>query len=193
MWIELTFPPLSEIVLVLRLYWFVSVCRRQFYLNVCESFLAGRLHVSDDRQLTAQIAALIGHVETRTNHAGCSRRAFTQPMYSDWLPTDTHTDQGDMSALVGTELAKLSGLSKASAEYRLIQMVDSLPMYGACFHRARNSAGSPVNIAATSTSLVFFSDCWKQLNRSGSRVQFSALIDFDDKFIFGFTHFTIGV
>jgi len=45
----------------------VVVClfvRHQFYLNASESYLAGRLRVSD-RQLVAQITSLIVHAETR--------------------------------------------------------------------------------------------------------------------------------
>ena len=45
----------------------VVVClfvRHQFYLNASESYLAGRLRVSD-RQLIAQITSLIVHAETR--------------------------------------------------------------------------------------------------------------------------------
>ena len=143
--------------------------------------------MSDDRQLSARIAALIGHIETRTSGAGCSRWTSTLPAYTDWLPTDTCTHDSDMSALVSTELEKLCGLSKATAEYRLIQTVDSLPMYGACFHRARNSVGSLLDTAVTSSGLVFFSDCWKQLNRSStSHVNFCALTEFNAKLIFDF-------
>ena len=137
------------------------VDRHQFYLSVCESFLTGKLHVSD-RQLTAEIASLIGHVEMRD-----SDHVTRQQPYIDWLPINTqwHTDS-DLITLINAQLTKLSGMSKAAAEYRLIQTVDTLPMYGACYHTARNSAGVSVNIAATSSATVFFSENWKQLNRS---------------------------
>lgn len=133
--------------------------RRLFYLSVCESFLAGKLHVSD-RQLTAEIASLIGYIETTDDN-----RMSVQQTYKDWLPIDTnwHTDS-QMCSLITAELSKLNGVSKVAAEYRLIQAVESLAMYGACFHRARNSAGM-VNVAATSSGIVFFSESWKQLNR----------------------------
>ena len=134
--------------------------RHLFYLNICESFLTGKLHVND-RQLTAQIASLIGYIETKA----CNRMSGP-PTYKDWLPADTqlHTDS-EICSLISSELLKLNGLSKVVAEYRLIQISESLEMCGACFHRARNSAGASVNIAATSNSVVFFSDSWKQSNR----------------------------
>jgi len=134
--------------------------RRLFYLDICESFLTGKLDVTD-RQLTAQIASLIAYVEMR----GISRMTGPQ-IYKDWLPVSTqwHTDS-EMNTLISTELSKLSGMSKDAAEYRLIQTVDSLLMYGACYHTARNSAGESVNIAATTTGIVFFCENWKQLNR----------------------------
>ena len=137
--------------------------RHLVYLSVSESFLTGKLHVAD-RQLIAQIASLIGFIETRGD-----RRTTRQQTYKDWLPADTqlHTDT-EVCSLITTELSKLSGLTKVAAEYRLIQTVDSLAMYGACFHTARNSAGSLVNIAVMSAGIVFFSESWKQLNRYGS-------------------------
>ena len=124
-----------------------------------------------DRQLTAQIASLIAFIETR--HGSRTTRPQT---YKDWLPVDTqlHTDS-QMCSLISTELSKLNGLTKVAAEYRLIQTVDSLAMYGACFHTARNSAGSLVNIAATSIGIVFFSESWKQLNRCGNHIHSSRL------------------
>jgi len=87
-------------------------------------------------------------------------------LYSDWLPVSSqrHADS-ELISLITAELAGLTGVSKVTAEYRLIQMVDSLEMYGATFHTARNSAGATLNLAVTSTGVVFFSDDWKQLNR----------------------------
>jgi len=139
----------------------------QFYLSICESFLAGKLHVTD-RQLTAQIASLIAHVEMRDCY-----RMTEQQTYSDWLPVNSHwhTDC-EMSSLISTELTKLNGVSKVAAEYRLLQTVDSLAMYGACYHTARSSAGLTVNVAVTSTGIFFFCENWKQLNRYGNEIVF---------------------
>jgi len=146
--------------------------RHQFYLGICESFLAGKLHVND-QQLTAQIASLIAHVEM----TDCSRWTGQQT-YSDWLPVNSqwHTDC-EMNSLISTELAKLDGMSKVAAEYRLLQSVDSLSMYGACYHTARNSAGLTVNVAVTSAGVVFLCENWKQLSRYGNEIVFVAGTD----------------
>jgi len=138
-----------------------SFDRHMLYLSVCESFLTGKLHIAD-RLLTAQIASLMIHVEM----AG-GRRVT----YQDWLPVDTQwIADSDMGSLINSELLKLTGMSTAAAEYQLIQTVDSLLMYGACYHSAKNSDGVSVNIAVTSTGVVFFSENWKQLDRYGNKL-----------------------
>lgn len=91
--------------------------------------------------------------------------------YQDWLPVDTQwIADSDMGSLINSELLKLTGMSTAAAEYQLIQTVDSLLMYGACYHSAKNSDGVSVNIAVTSTGVVFFSENWKQLDRYGNKL-----------------------
>jgi len=92
--------------------------------------------------------------------------AGRQLLYSDWLPVGSqwHADS-ELSSLITAALAALTGVSRVTAEYRLIQTVDSMEMYGASYHTARNSAGATLNIATTSTGVVFFSEDWKQLNR----------------------------
>jgi len=155
--------------------WYCAVFRRcichvfdshLFYLDVCESFLTGKLRVTD-HQLTAQIASLIAYVETSDG-----KRVTGQQVYKDWLSVNTqwHTDC-EMTSLISAELMKLNGMSKVGAEYRLIQTVDSLAMYGACYHTARNSAGVSVNIAVTSAGIVFFCENWKQLSRYGNKIR----------------------
>ena len=137
----------------------VCMCDRHlFYTNVCELFLSDKLRVNDRHQI-AQIASLIAQAE-----ASATYRPTEQQIYDNVLPIGVHSDS-QMTSLIRSELAKLDGLSKQAAEYRLLQEVDGLPLLGASYYTARNSAGTTVNIATTSTDVVFFSENWKQLSR----------------------------
>jgi len=94
------------------------------------------------------------------------RLTAQQMLYKDWLPVGTRWYlDAELCALVTSELAKLNGVSKLTAEYRLIQIADDLPLYGASYHTVRNSVGATLNVAATSSAVVFFSEDWKQMNR----------------------------
>lgn len=142
--------------------------RHLFYLSVCESFLSGKLRITD-RQLTAQIVSLIIHAEMKVEqniHQVLLR-------YQDYLPeASPWRGDSELRWLIFPELEKLDGVSKAVAEYRLIQMVDSLLLYGASYHTARNSVGTSLNIAVTSSGIVFFSEDWNELKRSEPIVSF---------------------
>jgi len=94
------------------------------------------------------------------------RMSVPQPSYADYLPVNSawHKDP-DLTSLITTQLGSLTGVSKTTAEYRLIQAAERLEMYGASYHTARTSAGVMLNVAATSTGVLFFSDDCKLLNR----------------------------
>jgi E3 ubiquitin-protein ligase MYLIP len=141
-----------------------DVTRHNFYLNVCEAFISGRLHVPS-RLLTAKLAAMIAHVEigeASTVVAG-GDSVIREQQFSRLVPTTAGEVDSDMLSLIGGEYSKLSGVAPATIKYQVLQTVAELPSYGTCSHDARTNAGSQIRIDVGADGIAIYGNDWTEI------------------------------
>lgn len=123
---------------LILLIFFFFLCRHQFYLQVKQDLHLQRITLTGDDQIV-RIAALIVHAE-HGNYQCHHNNAYQHNLYSKLLHGIVELTS-ELLQRVTMEHASLQGMSKASAEYHMIQELSTLQGYGIEYHDARTSDG----------------------------------------------------
>ncbi|OWF53504.1 E3 ubiquitin-protein ligase MYLIP-like [Mizuhopecten yessoensis] len=126
-------------------------CRHLFYQQVMHELRCGKLQVTDEAQLV-RIASLSAQVELGDQ----VDNPMLLQLYEKILEGLTPDPSSDLVKEVAIGHGDLMRVTKAHAEYRLLQEASIIENYGTEYHEAKNLSGNSVSIGVGPEGIFFY-------------------------------------
>lgn len=116
-------------------------CRHLFYQQVIQELRSGKLHVTNEAQLV-RIASLCAQVDLGDQRDNPMLLQLYEKILEHFTPDPT----SDLirEVMIGHE--NLIGVTKAQAEYRMLQEASMIQNYGTEYHEARSVNGNALHV-----------------------------------------------
>ncbi|XP_033755927.1 E3 ubiquitin-protein ligase MYLIP-B-like [Pecten maximus] len=141
-------------------------CRHLFYQQVIQELRSGKLHVSDEAHLV-QIASLCAQVELGDQ----TDNPMLLQLYEKILEGLTPDPTSDLVREVAIGHENLLRVTKAQAEYRMLQEASLIPNYGTEYHEAKYMSGSTVHVGVGPEGIFLY-----DLNNEFEKLEYSMVM-----------------
>lgn len=129
--------------------------RHIFFLHIKESLLAGHLQCSPEQAV--ELSALLAQTKF-----GDYNQNTAQYSYEDLC--DKELSSSTLNSIVGKH-KELEGISQASAEYQVLQIVSAMENYGIEWHAVRDSEGQKLLIGVGPEGISICKEDFSPINR----------------------------
>nr|XP_042716442.1 E3 ubiquitin-protein ligase MYLIP isoform X2 [Chrysemys picta bellii] len=129
--------------------------RHMFFLHIREDLLAGNLQCSSEHAI--ELSALLAHMKFGDYNQNTAKYSYEE-LCAKELTTATLDS-------ITAKHKELEGLSQASAEYQVLQIVSTLENYGIEWHSVRDSEGQKLLIGVGPEGISICKDDFSPINR----------------------------
>ncbi|XP_029446552.1 E3 ubiquitin-protein ligase MYLIP isoform X1 [Rhinatrema bivittatum] len=129
--------------------------RHMFFLHVKEDLLAGHLHCSSEQAI--ELSALLAQIEFGDYNQNTAKYSYRELCAKE-------LEAATLNSII-VKHKGLEGMSLASAEYQVLQIVSSLESYGVEWHSVRDSEGQKLVIGIGPEGISVCKDDFSLINR----------------------------